>query len=77
MARSKAYLFRGVQIRWSCTSELADSAGVPAQETLRFAGGLLDYLRTTMGDRPLVGAGGACQLRQTDGQHSHQADQGE
>ena len=56
MARSKAYLFRGVQIRWSCDASLADGAEIPAQETFHFAGGILDYLRTTMGDRPLVGA---------------------
>ena len=56
MARSKAYLFRGVQIRWSCPSDLAAGAGIPDQEILRFPGGILDYLRTKMGDRPLVGA---------------------
>ncbi|MCZ6588443.1 MAG: DNA topoisomerase IV subunit B [Alphaproteobacteria bacterium] len=56
MARSKAYLYRGVQIRWACTSDLANSGDVPSQETLHFPGGILDYLRTTMGDRPLVGA---------------------
>jgi len=55
MARSKAYLFRGVEIRWSCPAALA-SGGVPTHDTLHFPGGILDYLRTTMGDRPLVGA---------------------
>ena len=71
MARSKAYLFRGVQIRWSCDSDLADSAGIPAQDVLHFPGGILDYLRTTMGDRPLVGAAifnGRTDLNGTKGQ---------
>lgn len=71
MARSKAYLFRGVEIRWSCTSQQAKSDDIPAQETLRFPGGILDYLRTTMGDRPLVGAAifsGRSDLNGTHGQ---------
>ena len=71
MARSKAYLFRGVQIRWSCTKELAEGADVPAQEKLHFPGGILDYLRTTMGDRPLIGAAifsGRTDLNGTKGQ---------
>ncbi len=71
MARSKAYLFRGVKIRWTCTSKQAKAADVPAQETLHFASGILDYLRTTMGDRPLVGAAifsGRSDLNGTQGQ---------
>ena len=71
MARSKAYLFRGVEIRWSCTAKQAKSADVPAQENLHFPGGILDYLRTTMGDRPLVGAAifsGRSDLNGTQGQ---------
>ncbi len=71
MARSKAYLFRGVQIRWSCPDKLADGADVPAQETFHFPDGILDYLRTTMGDRLLVGAAifsGRSDLNGTKGQ---------
>ena len=71
MARSKAYLFRGVQIRWTCSDALAASAELPAQETLHFPGGILDYLRTTMGDQPLVGAAifsGRSDLNGTKGQ---------
>jgi topoisomerase-4 subunit B len=71
MARSKAYLFRGVQIRWSCPKALAEAAKVPDQENLHFPGGILDYLRTTMGDRPLVGAAifsGRTDLNGTKGQ---------
>jgi topoisomerase-4 subunit B len=50
MARAKAYLFKGVEIRWSCDPRLltADD-GVPAAETLHFPGGLDDFLRSSLG----------------------------
>ncbi len=52
LARSKAYLFRGVEIRWSCDPALlAPDAATPAQETLHFPGGLLDYLNASLKDR--------------------------
>ncbi|EGX99750.1 DNA topoisomerase IV subunit B [Nitrospirillum viridazoti Y2] len=55
MARSKAYLFRGVEIRWSCDpSLLADDSPVPAAETLHFPNGLLDYLMSALKDRHTV-----------------------
>ena len=46
MARSKAYLFGGVEIRWHCAPELlkADDP-VPAEALLHFPGGLADYLQ--------------------------------
>ncbi|MDE1147686.1 MAG: DNA topoisomerase IV subunit B [Azospirillaceae bacterium] len=55
MARSKAYLFRGVEIRWSCDPSMltADSA-IPATETLHFPNGLLDYLVSSLKDRRTV-----------------------
>jgi topoisomerase-4 subunit B len=43
MARSKAYLYRGVQIRWSCAPErLTD--GVPETALFHFPNGLADFL---------------------------------
>ena len=58
LARSKAYLFRGVRIRWSCDPGLlGDAADVPASETLHYPGGLADFLAGTLGDRPRIGAG--------------------
>jgi topoisomerase-4 subunit B len=46
MARSKAYLFRGVEIRWKCAAErLIDDT--PAEAVFRFPGGLADYLAET------------------------------
>ncbi|HAJ47792.1 MAG TPA: DNA topoisomerase IV subunit B, partial [Alphaproteobacteria bacterium] len=50
MARSKAYLFRGVEIRWSCAPDLLGAHDTtPAEEVFHFPGGLLDYLQTTIG----------------------------
>jgi topoisomerase IV subunit B len=43
MARSKAYLFGGVEIRWSCDPSLI-SDDTPAEATFHFPGGLKDYL---------------------------------
>jgi len=52
MARSKAYLFKGVEIRWKCDeSLLKDGGDTPANEVLHFPGGLLDYLNTALGAR--------------------------
>ncbi|MGB0571975.1 MAG: DNA topoisomerase IV subunit B [Alphaproteobacteria bacterium] len=56
MAKSKAYLFRGVEIRWSRDPELPGADDVPEAEIFQFADGILDYLRSTIGERPLVGA---------------------
>lgn len=56
MAKAKAYLFRGVEIRWSCDPSVAVAEGIPEKETFQFPDGILDYLRTTLGERPLVGA---------------------
>lgn len=45
MARSKAYLFRGVEIRWSCAKALlGDDSEIPEKAEIRFPGGLKDYL---------------------------------
>ncbi len=55
MARSKAYLFRGVEIRWSCDSKLikADDQ-TPDKATLHFPGGLADYLTSSLDKRRTV-----------------------
>ncbi len=44
MCRSKAYLFRGVEIRWSCDPALLKGDAVPAEAVLHFPGGLVDSL---------------------------------
>ena len=55
MARSKAYLFGGVEIRWKCDpAQIADKDDTPASETLHFPGGLKDYLEASIGNKHRV-----------------------
>jgi topoisomerase-4 subunit B len=55
MARSKAYLFRGVEIRWSCDPALVrDGDDIPAKATLHFPGGLRDYLESRLAERATI-----------------------
>ena len=44
MARSKAYLFGGIEIRWSCDPALVEGTKTPAEAVLKFPGGLTDFL---------------------------------
>jgi len=53
MARSKAYLFRGVEIRWKCAPDLIKDE-TPAEDTLKFPGGLLDFLKSTIENKDTV-----------------------
>ena len=51
MARSKAYLFGGVEIRWECDESLVpekDREKTPIKATFHFPGGLKDYLEATL-----------------------------
>jgi topoisomerase IV subunit B len=55
MARSKAYLFGGVEIRWSCAKELLRGVeDVPAEETFHFPEGLKDFLAAAIHGDTLV-----------------------
>ena len=55
MTRSKAYLFGGVEIRWSCAKELLHGVDdVPEKATFHFADGLRDYLAETLSSATLV-----------------------
>jgi topoisomerase-4 subunit B len=54
MARSKAYLFGGVEIRWSCDPELVKGTDTPDKAVLRFPGGLKDYLAATLDGATMV-----------------------
>ena len=55
MARSKAYLFGGVEIRWRCAPErIGAGSAVPAEASFRFPGGLKDYLAGEVEGRTLV-----------------------
>ena len=53
MARSKAYLFRGVEIRWRCAPErITDQT--PAEAAFRFPNGLADFLAERVGGAQTV-----------------------
>ncbi len=64
LCRSKAYLFRGVEIRWACDPALLKTAAdIPTEATLHFPGGLRDSLEEDIADAgrvlPAVWAGEA------------------
>src|ERR1700689_4175766 len=74
MARSKAYLFGGVEIRWRCDPALLKGLeDVPAEDSFHFPGGLKDYLAAAIhadtlvhpdifsGKSGRVGAHGTCE----------------
>ena len=48
MARAKAYLFRGVEIRWRCDPSLIGD-GTPAEAVFHFPNGLADFLKERVG----------------------------
>jgi len=55
MARSKAYLYGGVEIRWHCAKELLRGVtDVPEKATFHFADGLKDYLAGSLAGATLV-----------------------
>lgn len=55
MARSKAYLFSGVEIRWKCDETLlGEDSKIPAEDTIHFPGGLKDFLDASMKDRKTI-----------------------
>ena len=56
LCRSKAYLFRGVEIRWQCDPALLKgaSADTPAEAVLHFPGGLRDSLEEDIAATPRV-----------------------
>jgi topoisomerase-4 subunit B len=54
LCRSKAYLFKGVEIRWKADPALVQGTDVPAEAVLHFPGGLLDFLAATLESRAQV-----------------------
>ncbi|WP_119269039.1 DNA topoisomerase IV subunit B [Phyllobacteriaceae bacterium SYSU D60010] len=54
MARSKAYLFGGVEIRWSCAPSHIKDKETPEKAVLHFPGGLKDFLEERLEGRPRV-----------------------
>ena len=54
MARSKAYLFGGVEVRWHCSPELCAGTRTPEDAVFRFPGGLKDHLAQEVEGRSFV-----------------------
>jgi len=55
LIRAKAYLFKGVEIRWECAPELLpEGSQTPAEATIHFPGGLSDYLASELEGRRQV-----------------------
>ena len=53
MTRAKAYLFGGVELRWSCDEELATDE-VPAKASFHFPGGLRDFMGARIEGEPRI-----------------------
>ncbi len=61
LARSKGYLFRGVEILWKCDpSLLPEDSETPAEDTIHFPNGLRDFLTQQLIDRPTITAQPFC-----------------
>ena len=45
-SKSKAYLFAGVEIRWSCSEELSKKSNVPSKDVFNFSNGLIDLINS-------------------------------
>jgi topoisomerase IV subunit B len=54
MARSKAFLHGGLEIRWSCDSSMPRPDNVPAEARLHFPGGLADFLAASLDGRAML-----------------------
>jgi topoisomerase-4 subunit B len=55
MARSKAYLYRGVEVRWSCDpSLLPEDSKIPAEAVLSYPNGLADQLAEVFGGKATI-----------------------
>ncbi len=70
MAKAKAYLFGGVEIRWKCAEELiTDPEKCPTEDVLHFPEGLKDYLNERVGGRTTVTPTPFAGNIQKDGSH--------
>lgn len=48
-SRSKAYLYKGVEIKWRCAPSLITGKNpVPAEESIKFPGGIVDFLNSVV-----------------------------
>jgi topoisomerase-4 subunit B len=69
MARSKAFLFAGVEIRWRCDpSLLAKDELTPVEASLHYPGGLADYLTDATTDKAVMISTPFAEIAEIDGQ---------
>ena len=54
MARSKSYLFGGVEIRWRCDAAQIKDKDIPEEAVFHFPGGLKDFLEERLDGMPRV-----------------------
>ncbi len=55
MARSKAFLFKGVKINWRCAAELlSEGDTTPLTDELNFPNGVVDFLNLQLGERATI-----------------------
>jgi topoisomerase IV subunit B len=54
MARSKSYLFGGVEIRWRCAKEHLKGSDIPEEAVFHFPGGLKDFLEERLDGKTRV-----------------------
>ena len=55
MARSKAFLFKGIKINWACAPELiSEGDSTPLSAELNFPNGLTDFLNMQIGERATI-----------------------
>lgn len=54
-AKSKAYLFKGVKIKWKCHPSLISAKqDIPLEDIICFPGGLIDYVRASVSEDKTV-----------------------
>ncbi|MEM7618885.1 MAG: DNA topoisomerase IV subunit B [Pseudomonadota bacterium] len=70
MARSKAYLFGGVEIRWSCDESLIDAKdNTPTSAVFHFPNGLQDFLKDRIDGSTMVAQDFFSGKVEQDGKH--------
>jgi topoisomerase-4 subunit B len=55
LAKSKAYLYKGVEMHWVCAPELVTTEDVPVEDIIHFPGGLRDYLDSKLDKSKIIG----------------------
>jgi len=69
MARSKAYLFAGVEIRWKCNPALLGTDDtVPGEAVLHYPGGMADFLNDATHEKTLMITTPFAETAELDGQ---------